>query len=96
MQSRVLVTLVAARVHCWLVQLPVHLGPWGLFCEAVPQLLWLQGVILFQTLDFALLLVEFQQVSVELFLQPVQVLLEGSLALKHIGCSAQTWCHLHI
>lgn len=41
---------VAAVVPCWLMQLPVHLSPWGLFCAAGPQVLWLQGGFLFQAL----------------------------------------------
>lgn len=45
MQPRVLVAPAAAAVPCWLVHLPSHLSPWGLFCAAGPQVLWLQGVI---------------------------------------------------
>ncbi|KAK4833070.1 hypothetical protein QYF61_027732 [Mycteria americana] len=76
------------------VQLGVHQNPQVLLCKTAlqlgdPQHVLDHGAVPSLVQDFALLLVEFREVSVIPFLQPVEVLLDGSMTLWCISCSAQ-------
>ena len=81
--------IVAARAHYWFMFSLPPSGPPGRAAPlpVYPQPMVLQGALASKGQDFAPVLVEFHQVSVGSFLQPVQVPLNGTLALRSISSS---------
>lgn len=87
---RIPITFFMARAYCWLVFLCVHQDSQVPFCKAAFQLRGTQPVLIHEFIpswdQVFSFLVELYEVIISPFLQPVKVLLDGSMILWHISC----------